>query len=67
MTNLDQILTQIASQHLGIDTLETRNSDSLDFHDVAVWTLREALQAAYVAGVAQGATSALDGLRGANA
>jgi hypothetical protein len=47
--------------------LETRNSDSLDFHDVAVWTLREALQAAYVAGVAQGATSALDGLRGTNA
>ena len=67
MTNLDQLLTQIASQHLGIETLETRNSDSLDFHDVAVWTLREALQAAYVAGVAQGATSALDGLRGTNA
>jgi hypothetical protein len=34
---------------------------------VAVWTLREALQAAYVAGVAQGATSTLDGLRGTNA
>jgi hypothetical protein len=34
---------------------------------VAVWTLREALQAAYVAGVAQGAASAMDGLRGSNA
>jgi hypothetical protein len=67
MTNLDQLLSQIARQHLGIETLETRNSDSLDFHDVAVWTLREALQAAYVAGVAQGATSALDGLPGTNA
>ena len=64
MTNLDQLLTQIASQRLGIETLETRNSDSLDFHDLAVWTLREALQAAYVAGVAEGATSALEGLRG---
>jgi hypothetical protein len=64
MTDLDQLLTQIASQHLWIDTLETRNSDSLDFHEVAVWTLREALQAAYLAGVAQSATSALDGLRG---
>ena len=64
MNNLDQILSQIASQHLGIDTLEARNSDSLDFHDLAVWTLREALQAAYIAGVAEGATSALDGLRG---
>ena len=67
MNDLDQLLTQIASQHLGIDTLETRNSDSLDFHEVAVWTLREALQAAYLAGVAQGAASAIDGLRGSNA
>ena len=66
MNNLDQLLTQIASQHLGIDTLETRNSDSLDFHDLAVWTLREALQAAYLAGVAEGATSAFDGMRDTN-
>jgi hypothetical protein len=67
MTDLDQLLAQIASQHLGIDTLETRNSDSLDFHDVAVWTLREALEAAYLAGVAEGATSAINGARGSNA
>ena len=64
MTSQDQLFTQIASQHLGIETLETRRSDSLDFHDLAVWTLREALQAACLAGVAQGATSAIDGLRG---
>ena len=67
MTNLDQLLTQIAAKHLGIDTLETRNSDSLDFHDLAVWTLREALQAAYLAGVAEGAASAPDGMRDTNA
>jgi hypothetical protein len=30
--------------------LETRGSDSLDFHDVAVWQLRDALTAAYQAG-----------------
>ena len=64
MTSQDQLFTQIASQHLGIDTPETRNSGSLDFHEVAVWTLREALQAAYLAGVAEGATSAVEGLRG---
>ena len=64
MTSQDQLLTQIASQHLGIETLETRRSDSLDFHDLAVWTLRAALQAAYLGGVAAGATNAIDGLRG---
>ena len=36
MTNLDTILTQIANKHLYIDTLETRNCDQLDFHEVAV-------------------------------
>jgi len=34
----------------GIETLETRRSDSLDFHDLAVWTLREMLEKAYEAG-----------------
>ena len=35
-----------------IDTLETRKSDSLDFHDVSVWGVKEALIAAYQAGLA---------------
>ena len=39
---------------LGIETLETRRSDSLDFHDVAVWCLRDALEAAFNAGLEQG-------------
>jgi len=34
----------------GVDTLATRNSDRLDFHEVAVWALRDALVAAYHAG-----------------
>jgi hypothetical protein len=33
-----------------ITTLETRNSDSLDFHELAIWTLKDALVAAYRAG-----------------
>jgi hypothetical protein len=54
MNTIETLLAQIAQTHLGIQTLETRNSDSLDFHDVAVWSLREALAAAYKAGAEQG-------------
>ena len=51
---LDQLLARIAQEHLLIDTLETRNSDSLDFHDVGVWCVKSALMAAYQAGLAAG-------------
>ena len=51
MSKLEQLLTQIAQSKLGIETLETRKSDSLDFHDVAVWCVRDALEAAFNAGV----------------
>jgi hypothetical protein len=50
MNTIDKLLTQIAKQHLGIETLVARNSDNLDFHDVAVWSLQDALRAAYEAG-----------------
>ena len=49
---LRKILEKIAAQHLDIETLEARNSDSLDFHEVSVWSLEEALKAAYDAGKA---------------
>jgi hypothetical protein len=49
-----QTLEQIARQLLGMATLETRNSDSLDFRDLAVWSVEAALRAAYEAGVATG-------------
>jgi len=42
----------IAKKTLHVDTLETRKSDSLDFHDVAVWSVKAALEAAYRAGLA---------------
>ena len=51
---IDQIFALIAEQHLNIETLETRNSDSLDFHDVSVWGVRSALEAAFKAGVELG-------------
>ena len=46
----DQQLQTIATDHLFIETLETRNSDRLDFHDVSVWAVKAALQAAFEAG-----------------
>jgi len=49
---VEALLVAIAKEHLHIDTLETRNSDSLDFHDVAVWSVKAALEAAYRAGLA---------------
>jgi len=46
----DELLQAIAKQVLGFETLKTRNSDELDFRDVAVWRIREALEQAYAAG-----------------
>ena len=50
MSTLDTLLNQIARETLRLETLETRKSDSLDFHDLPVWMLREALKAAFEAG-----------------
>jgi hypothetical protein len=45
-------IAEIARTTLGIETLETRHADRLDFHDTAVWSIRAALEAAYLAGAA---------------
>ncbi len=50
--DLNKLLAQIAKEHLFIETLETQHSDRLDFHDVAVWCIKSALEAAYAAGIA---------------
>ncbi len=49
-TDLDALLLSIAKRHTCFETLETRNSDSLDFHEVSAEGLRRALVAAYEAG-----------------
>ena len=49
-TRRGAVLERIAQMILGIDTLQTRNSDGLDFSDQAVWTLKRALEAADLAG-----------------
>jgi len=46
----DAKLLEIAMRELGLETLETRRSDGLDFSDQAVWSLKAALEAAYEAG-----------------
>ena len=54
MNKVDALLTRIAQTKLRIETLESRGSDRLDFHDVSVGNLREALEAAYNAGIEKG-------------
>ena len=43
-------IQEIAQKMLFIDTLETQDRDSLDFHGVAVWQVAAALAAACEAG-----------------
>ena len=58
----EKLIRQLATDVLHIDSIDTRNSDRLDFPEVAVWNLRDALEAAYEAGRAKGYT---DGQRAA--
>ncbi len=46
----DALILNIAKRQFFIETLETRERDSLDFHDVAVWAMRTALEEAFEAG-----------------
>ena len=50
MKPLDQLFADIAREHLNIETLKPRRRDALDFHDVAVWSVKAALAAAFDAG-----------------
>lgn len=47
-----EAVQSIATEEMGIETLDTRNMDSLDFHDVSVATLKAALLKAYRSGQA---------------
>ena len=47
---VDAELASIARRTLQIPTLDARNSDRLDFHEVSVWELLKALRLAYRAG-----------------
>lgn len=45
-----ETLQSIARKFLGFTTLETRMSDSLDFQEVSVESVKKALEAAYQLG-----------------
>ena len=46
----DTYLLDIAQRLLGLETLDQRHSDGLDFKEQAVWSVKAALEAAYEAG-----------------
>lgn len=50
MQTRDEALAKIASTILDLETLETRNSDRFDFHELSVWGIKAALEAAFAAG-----------------
>lgn len=55
-TTAADLLTIIAERELSLETLETRNSDSLDFHELSVWEIKAALEAAFLLGGKVGAS-----------
>lgn len=58
--NTQKTIERIAHEYLGISTLKTQMSDSLDFHDVSVGGIAAALEAAFEAGK-QAAGQAIQG------
>lgn len=64
MTDISEEIERIAKEYLRVATLQTRRSDSLDFHDLAVWEIRAALTAAYMSGASHGKTNKQEGVEG---
>jgi len=44
---LKKQIEEIAKKTMGFETLKERKSDSLDFKEVSIWSVEEALMAAY--------------------
>ena len=54
MSHNEEIMTQIANEFLNMETLETQNSDAVDFHELSVWQVKKALEKAFAAGIERG-------------
>ena len=54
MSHNEELITKIANDVLNIDSLETQNSDDLDFHNVAVWEVKQALEKEFTLGIERG-------------
>ncbi len=54
MTDREQarakLLEGLAKKHFDVETLETRKMDDLDFYDVAIWSIKAALNEAFEVG-----------------
>jgi hypothetical protein len=46
----DATIRKIAADILDLETLDARKRDSLDFHELSVWQIKDALAAAFEAG-----------------
>ena len=49
-------ISTVALSTLGLKTLDTQNSDQLDFHDLSIGSIRSALDAAYEFGYRDGSS-----------
>jgi len=47
---MENKINDIARKVLNIKSLQSQGSDESDFHDIAVWKIKEALEEAYKAG-----------------
>lgn len=54
---MDSAIAEVAKEHLDLDSLEAQNSDSADFHNLAVWQIKAALEAAYLQGKRDGVSA----------
>lgn len=50
----DEIVKEIAKAYLDVESLEPQGSDRLDFKELAVWSIKDALDAAFLAGFKMG-------------
>lgn len=54
----DSLLETIAAKSIpSVNTLKTQGSDDLDFHNISVWCIKDALSEAFKAGFAIGQTT----------
>lgn len=55
--NKNAAFDAIVKYYANIDTLETRKSDNLDFHEISVWNLKSCMDEAYKLGLRVGKES----------
>ena len=48
---LNKTVNGIVNNILFLETIEAQDNDALDFPEVSVWSIKEALQVAYLAGM----------------